>query len=229
MSLGKEIKQKREALNLTQEDLAEKLNVSRQAISKWEGDQALPQGANRVALAELLGLDIPGTKNLRPHRAVAVAGWVTAVVLAVCLAVSLILEPRPEVLPGASKDPEGIAGTANSGLISRIRFYDAKKDEIEPVALWYDASRIDSILLDFSCESPDTVQLFYTPGGTETIEQTELLLTKSVSDGERSLLLSGGALHREDLAGHVQFEATFGGKVVSSDVYNMIFDPTLGG
>ncbi|MGF2145145.1 helix-turn-helix transcriptional regulator [Vagococcus fluvialis] len=36
MNIGKEIKVRRTELNLTQEDLAKKLNVSRTAISNWE-------------------------------------------------------------------------------------------------------------------------------------------------------------------------------------------------
>ena len=34
--LGKKIKNKRQELNLTQEYLAKELNISRQAVSKWE-------------------------------------------------------------------------------------------------------------------------------------------------------------------------------------------------
>lgn len=33
----------RKAKNLTQEELAEKLNVSRQSVSKWESGQAVPE------------------------------------------------------------------------------------------------------------------------------------------------------------------------------------------
>lgn len=57
MTFGEQIKQKREKHGMTQEKLAEKLDVSRQAISKWESDLALPGGKNRSALCELLGLE----------------------------------------------------------------------------------------------------------------------------------------------------------------------------
>ena len=36
MELGNQIKAHRAALSLSQEELAERLNVSRQAVSKWE-------------------------------------------------------------------------------------------------------------------------------------------------------------------------------------------------
>ena len=41
-TLGKRIAQYRKAQNMTQENLAEKLGVSSQAVSKWETDQTCP-------------------------------------------------------------------------------------------------------------------------------------------------------------------------------------------
>ena len=43
MTLGEKIMQLRIAANMTQEEMAEKLSVSRQSVSKWEMNQALPQ------------------------------------------------------------------------------------------------------------------------------------------------------------------------------------------
>ena len=40
----------------SQEDLAERLNVSRQAVSKWEGTQAVPDIQKIIAMAELFGV-----------------------------------------------------------------------------------------------------------------------------------------------------------------------------
>lgn len=58
MTLGERIKQARESKNLSQEELAEKLGVSRQAVSKWENDNALPQGLNREVMSQVLGVDL---------------------------------------------------------------------------------------------------------------------------------------------------------------------------
>ena len=43
MTIGEKITKLRTAADISQEQLAEKMEVSRQAVSKWEMDQALPQ------------------------------------------------------------------------------------------------------------------------------------------------------------------------------------------
>ena len=43
---------------LSQEDLAEKLSVSRQAVSKWERAESSPDTDNLIALAELYGVTL---------------------------------------------------------------------------------------------------------------------------------------------------------------------------
>ena len=40
----------------SQEELAEKLNVTRQSVSKWEGAQAIPELAKILLLAQLFGV-----------------------------------------------------------------------------------------------------------------------------------------------------------------------------
>lgn len=55
---GEKIKAKRRELNLSQEDLANKLFVTRQAISKWENDKATPTMTNLRELSEVFGVDM---------------------------------------------------------------------------------------------------------------------------------------------------------------------------
>ena len=43
---------------LTQENLAEKLGVSRQAVAKWERGETLPDIENCIALAEIFGVTV---------------------------------------------------------------------------------------------------------------------------------------------------------------------------
>ena len=51
MTLGQNIQNARRAQGLSQEALAEKIGVSRQALGKWEKDTALPGLDNLQALA----------------------------------------------------------------------------------------------------------------------------------------------------------------------------------
>ena len=58
MTLGQRIYQYRRAKSLSQEDLAESLNVSRQSVSKWETDGSIPDLDKMVALSELFGITL---------------------------------------------------------------------------------------------------------------------------------------------------------------------------
>ena len=57
-TLGNKISQCRKDNNLTQEALAEKLNVSPQAVSKWENDQSVPDINVLVSLSELFAVSL---------------------------------------------------------------------------------------------------------------------------------------------------------------------------
>lgn len=61
--IGQKIKNKRKELNLTQEYLAKELNISRQAVSKWEKEISEPSMENLVKLSEIFGVDIGYFKN----------------------------------------------------------------------------------------------------------------------------------------------------------------------
>ena len=56
MSLGQRIRQRRLALNITQQDLADALNITPQHISVIEQDKAAPSVALLPKLAEQLGV-----------------------------------------------------------------------------------------------------------------------------------------------------------------------------
>lgn len=58
MTIGERIAQQRKALQLSQEALGEALGVSRQAISKWESDAALPEVEKIVAMSRLFGISV---------------------------------------------------------------------------------------------------------------------------------------------------------------------------
>lgn len=58
MSLGERIIELRKAAGMSQYELSKALEVSRQAVSKWETDQSSPDAANLIRLAEILDSDI---------------------------------------------------------------------------------------------------------------------------------------------------------------------------
>lgn len=58
MTLGQRIQELRKNFGLSQEELGERMGVSRQAISKWEGDQAIPELDKLIALSKLFGLTV---------------------------------------------------------------------------------------------------------------------------------------------------------------------------
>lgn len=57
-TLGKRISANRKRLGLTQDQLAEKLGVTAQAVSKWENDQSCPDISTLPLLADIFGISV---------------------------------------------------------------------------------------------------------------------------------------------------------------------------
>ena len=58
MTLGEKLQTLRRSRGLSQEQLAEILEVSRQAVSKWENGTSDPSTSNLCALAKLYGIPV---------------------------------------------------------------------------------------------------------------------------------------------------------------------------
>ena len=58
MTLGKKLKEIRKRFDLSQEQLAEIMNVSRQAITKWENDGGLTDVSNPQELSKVFGITV---------------------------------------------------------------------------------------------------------------------------------------------------------------------------
>lgn len=58
MEIGNIIKQNREGRKMSQTDLANKLFISRQAISKWENGSSLPSLENIIAISNILEVSL---------------------------------------------------------------------------------------------------------------------------------------------------------------------------
>lgn len=78
MNTGKKISEARKSKNLTQEQLAELMSVTRQTVSRWESDLAYPEMEKVVKLTSILGVtcdyllkdeyDEPGLKEESENR-----------------------------------------------------------------------------------------------------------------------------------------------------------------
>lgn len=58
ISLGRFIAAKRKNMKLTQEELADKLGVSKSAIAKWETDGGIPDRDNLLRLSLVIGVSV---------------------------------------------------------------------------------------------------------------------------------------------------------------------------
>lgn len=58
MTLGQKLRKIRSKFGLSQEQLAEVINVSRQAITKWENDGGLPDVGNLQEISEVFGVTV---------------------------------------------------------------------------------------------------------------------------------------------------------------------------
>ncbi|MBE6548144.1 MAG: helix-turn-helix domain-containing protein [Ruminococcaceae bacterium] len=58
IKIGKFIAERRKANNLTQAQLAEKLNITDRAVSKWETGRSLPDSSIMLELCDILGISV---------------------------------------------------------------------------------------------------------------------------------------------------------------------------
>ena len=213
MTFGEQIKYAREKKNLSQEELAVQLGVSRQAVSKWENDSSMPHGMNRDMLLQILELEaFEPEKQSNKSLDTGKIGFLIGGLIFLVLIMGLLITQIPQ-----EKSVEPI-----SPVITSITFYDSDQNEVTEEALWYDAGRIESILIQWKGGTPDNIKMFATPSGSDTIEETNLLLTKSVADGDSLELLDADSL-KYGFQNHVFFELDFGGVIVTSDLYNIFY------
>ncbi|ARZ61985.1 XRE family transcriptional regulator [Bacillus anthracis] len=69
MSLGEQLKKLRESKGFSQEDVAKKIGVTRQAVYKWENDKSCPDIDNLILLSEMYNVTldelIKGNQNIK--------------------------------------------------------------------------------------------------------------------------------------------------------------------
>ena len=78
MSIAKNLKQLRQERDLTQEQVAERLGVTRQTVSGYESDRTRPDVDTLMRLAEIYGTDLNGVLYGPQDRQRRLRGFVTA-------------------------------------------------------------------------------------------------------------------------------------------------------
>ena len=127
MNFSEILIQRRKQLGLSQESLAEKIQVSRQAVSKWETDEAMPDMTKLIALADALDMTLDAlcgrtfpeqAVNFAPVKPVSKrrtwVPWVLSAALLLCCVFLPLNAAKPS--PSASLYlPDGIS-------VSGVRF-----------------------------------------------------------------------------------------------------------
>lgn len=232
MTLGQQIKDAREKKNLSQEELAAAVGVSRQAVSKWENDTAVPHGINRETLSQVLELTDLTEPPAYKTPWYAWLGWGLAAFLLLCILVCVALF-LPMVLSIANAPAQSGEIMIESmpvpmlkeekPYIDFIRFYNDEQEQVMTDGGWYNIAEIDSILICYGGGTLNSVQAFCTPTGTEMTEYTDLLFTQAVLENDGVLLLNADVLRPAVPSGHLYFSFDFGSEVVTTDTMNVFY------
>ena len=96
MKLSEKILSLRKARNMSQEELADRLGVSRQAVSRWEVGSALPDASNILQISRLFGVSADYLLNdeykgdspipLKERTVSSIAGTFTRKIISLCVA-----------------------------------------------------------------------------------------------------------------------------------------------
>lgn len=115
MEIGKKLKEARVNSGLTQEQVAEKINVSRQTVSNWENEKSYPDIISIISLSDLynvsLDMLLKGDENMIKHleestntvretRRLVIAIIINILFIAIMIALSAILPQSKYFLSG---------------------------------------------------------------------------------------------------------------------------------
>lgn len=121
MDLGQRLKQLRSEKHFSQETVALELNVSRQAVAKWENNISKPSTANLMAICDLYGISLDelvsnksvehSKEETEPHK---LKGKTIIIILSFVGGILLILSVILTVLTKRMSVPDNIIGYADA-------------------------------------------------------------------------------------------------------------------
>ena len=188
-NIAERIKTARENQGMTQEQLAEQLDISRQAVSKWEMGASVPSPENLKLLEEILKVSFPQQeeaperkKNLWKPVALVLASLAA---LLAALVVFLIHAKAPAVDAGPP-----------APTISGVYFFDQAGEPLMPDQGdgWNLLNPEEQFFLLVRFQDHgggvNAAVLYFTPTGTETLDQRKQLAVQSAGEGRDFALFS---------------------------------------
>lgn len=235
MNISEIIKQAREGLGLTQEDLAERLEVSRQAVSKWELGASFPSPENLALLEEVLGVSFPAPEEETaqspeqgPETAAKAPFWnwkrVVLLVFGVLIVSALLSIALFETL---RTDTHTDVPRHAEPYVTGIYFFSEDAAPLYPDLGdgWNSLTAGERVLVAVTFEegtedTVDAVSLFLTPTGTETLQYREQIAVQAAGEG-RDFALFAWDIPQEGLMGHLEVVLECGGLRVTDTTMNV--------
>ena len=199
MNFSEILIQRRKQLGLSQESLAEKIQVSRQAVSKWETGEAMPDMPKLIALADALEMSLDALCGRTfPEQVVNPSApekpaperrwilWVVAAALVLCCVV-LLLNAAKTSPPASLYLPDGISVSGvrfsqeDGGFLS-YRFFPSVAGEDYTYQIVFSGENLQ----------PQTFGATYADGmcsGTAYLPHDTYAVSVVISDGETPYLV----------------------------------------
>lgn len=219
MKLGERIRQNRIDKGLTQQDLAEMLNVSRPTISNWETGRSYPDLESLVMISNLFEesldrllkgdeqtvkrMNLDMLKGRKLKRILAVA-FVPILMLAAYLSWMVYADKQKEVV--AIEDVYSLALTTEEGLSKETEIKGEVKLGRNETVLFPTVTQIDGTIYFYVLKSP---------GLRKTSEFTVSLEKHSNLDAvEQIVMVSGETFNRQQGYGPSDFSGSASQKVI---------------
>ena len=235
MGISEIIKQAREELGLTQEDLAERLEVSRQAVSKWELGASVPSPENLTLLEEVLGVSFPPPEEETaqspeqgPGTAVKAPFWNWKRVVLLVFGVLIVSALLSIWMFTALKSERHVdAPRPSEPYVTGVYFFDKNAAPLQPDLGdgWDRFTAGERVLVAVEFEdgaenSVNAVSLYLTPAGTETLDQRKQIAVQAAGEG-RNFALFAWDIPQEGLMGHLEVVLEYGGGFRVTKVRNV--------
>ncbi len=193
MTFAEKLQVFRKGRGMSQEELAERLEVSRQSVSKWELGQAFPETAKLIELSRMMGVtvdellkeegseapppDAPRDGSGRRRRASWMPGLITGLIRIVCMlfvVVALLIAFRPwEDRSGELSGPSA-APTPDAGPSAPTGTDGPSTEEPAPSAAVPRMQELRAYYFDFARQYRLDYVPFFEQGGAPT-DSTEYL------------------------------------------------------